>query len=334
MTECALRTVLRRWRGMLAIVTLASLAAAGCHAPTAPSRVVYFDAEPIADIDQALRVQPEHGDLPTGQPYIALHQYGPDAARYRVDGPVSDFTGFAPPWPRKTYQRACDPVAHEATACQAFSDTVGFFTNSVFAPNDDILRSAVYSYNWPLDNAPRPWSLSPAASLVFELERKVPYSKVRDGGVTYTQEYVILRDRVSGQQFWFGATSFDSRDEFREFVMMDDWEKGTNLPIVMMPYGEGTHFGHRGPGSAKSTGIPWRDWRYFALRVTGEELMNAVEAMKAEYPQIELSADPADYELLHMSCLAEMYTPRNGRSRASLGTATRRVRLFSVVPVQ
>ena len=54
-------------------------------------------------------------------------------------------------------------------------------------------------------------------------------------------------------------------------------------------------------------------------------------AMTERYPERAFSTHPANYQLIHFNCLAELYTPRDGKSEASLGTAVRRVQIFAEI---
>lgn len=289
---------------------------------------VYLDAEPIVDLPAQCRTNPTAAEQLNDRPYLAIHNAGDQACRVPAEWDVGVYTGYRPPRPWAKYQLAGDARHSGNTACQAYGDIAGFYIESNSTQGHETLRTACYSRNFLTDPVPRPWA--DGRTLVLRFDRKVPYCRCVGKGVAYTQEYFIIRDCTSNKVFWLGTSSFDSRGTFKEQVIMDDWEKGTHIPIAISAFMKEATFCRPGPGSARSTGQTWNEWRTFELCISPDHLRQVIMSLKQTYPDFAISNDPGDYQVTHMSFLAELFTPRDDTSIAELGTAIRKVQLFAV----
>ena len=143
--------------------------------------------------------------------------------------------------------------------------------------------------------------------------------------------YFLLRDERSGRNFWLGASVFDLRGEtqFPDTVHFDDWEGGTQLPILFTALNDRSAWLHPGPGSQHFQDQPFSSYRRFEFRVGASELRKVVRAMKQRWPKLgDMSEEPRDYQLTHFNINPEVYAPSESRGR--LGLALRAIRVLIV----
>jgi hypothetical protein len=157
---------------------------------------------------------------------------------------------------------------------------------------------------------------------------QVPTAEREGQTEVYVCAYFLLRDQRSGRQFWLGASLFDPRGaaRFPDTVHFDDWEGGTQLPILYTALNDRSAWLHPGPGSAHFADQPFSPYRHFDFRVGSQELLTAVKAMKRRWPKLaEVSEEPSDFQLTHFNVNPEVYSPNGSRGR--LGLALRNIRL-------
>jgi len=89
---------------------------------------------------------------------------------------------------------------------------------------------------------------------------------------------------------------------FPDTVHFDDWEGGTQLPILFAALNDRSAWLHPGPGSAHFADQPFSPYQHFDFRVGSTELLTAVKAMKRRWPQLaEVSEEPRDFHLTHFN---------------------------------
>ena len=113
-------------------------------------------------------------------------------------------------------------------------------------------------------------------------------------------------------------------------VHVDNWEGGTQLPILFSALNHESQWLHPGPASAMFTDKPFDAYRKIEVRVTSAEIRAALVAMKKTMPKLtEVSEVPSDYQLIHFNINPEVYAPQGSRGQLGLSLRDIRVELIS-----
>jgi hypothetical protein len=183
---------------------------------------------------------------------------------------------------------------------------------------------------WDVTTAPRPF-VDAQHELAMSFDMQVPTAERVGSAEVYVCAYFLLRDERSGQNFWLGASVFDLRSEtqFPDTVHFDDWEGGTQLPILFTALNGRSAWLHPGPRSQHFQARSFASYRPFEFRVGASELRTVVRAMKQRWPKLQnMSEEPHDYQLTHFNINPEVYAPAASRGR--LGLALRDIRVSIV----
>jgi hypothetical protein len=111
-------------------------------------------------------------------------------------------------------------------------------------------------------------------------------------------------------------------------VHVDNWEGGTQLPILYSALNHQSQWLHPGPGSVLFSDEPFTDYRPIEVRVTTAELRTAHLAMKKAMPKLA-SEDPRDYQLIHFNSNPEVYAPTGSRGQLGLSLCDIRVEMIA-----
>jgi hypothetical protein len=113
-------------------------------------------------------------------------------------------------------------------------------------------------------------------------------------------------------------------------VHVDNWEGGTQLPILYSALNHQSQWLHPGPGSVLFSDEPFTDYRPIEVRVTTAELRTAHLAMKKAMPKLaSASEDPRDYQLIHFNSNPEVYAPTGSRGQLGLSLCDIRVEMIA-----
>lgn len=257
--------------------------------------------------------------------YVRLGNYGETTPLLLQSWDAARFTSLQVP---AGCQRGLSAEA-DSTAAQVNGREIGIWIDS------DHPRPALGSllpimpayWWWEMSRAPRPFKESDR-ELALSFDLKVPTATQTGKAVPYITMNFLFRDSRSKQQLWLAATLFDPRGEatLPDTVHLDNWEGGTQLPILYSALNHKSQRLHPGPGSASFTDKPFADYRKFSVRVTPYELRAALLAMKKAMPKlIAASEDPRDYQLIHFNINPEIFAPTG--SRGQLGLALRELRV-------
>lgn len=185
---------------------------------------------------------------------------------------------------------------------------------------------------WDLSRAPAPFR-EPGRELSLSLALRVPNASRQGQAEVYITTNFLFRDVRSQRQLWLAASLFDPRGaaRFPDTVHVDNWEGGTQLPILFSALAPGSQWLHPGPGSSLFTDKPFPDERPFSVRVSAGELRAAIVAMRKAMPHLATaSEDPRDYQLIHFNLNPEVYAPPG--SRGQLGLTLRDIRVELLAP--
>jgi hypothetical protein len=266
----------------------------------------------------------------SGRFYVRLGNYGKTTPMVAQSWDAGRHTGLQSP---AGFQRGPLPSS-DTTAVQVRGREIGIWIDS------DHPRPALGSlapvcpgyWWWDFSRSPAPFR-NPAHELSLSFELKVP-TALRDGAAdVYITTNFLLRDKRSQQQFWLAATLFDPRGEarFPDTVHLDNWEGGTQLPILFSALNHRSRWMHPGPGSSLFSGKPFNDYRRIVVRVGSPELRAAIAAMRTALPRLAaVSEDPRDYHLIHFNINPEVSAPQGSRGR--LGLAIRDIRVELLTP--
>jgi len=260
--------------------------------------------------------------------YVRLGNYGKTTPLVPQVWDAGRFTGLQVP---AGCQRGLSPAA-DTTAVQVHGREIGIWIDSDH-PRPSIgalLPITPAFWWWDQSRAPMPFNEADRElSMSFDL--KVPTS-VRDGKAeVYVTVNFLFQDPHSQQSLWLAAALFDPRGEasFPDTVHMDDWEAGTQLPIVSSALNTKSLYLHPGPGSSVFTDTPFADYRRIEVRVSAAELLAALIAMRKAVPgRAAASEDPRDYQLAHFNINPEVYAPPGSRGRLGLSIRDVRVELI------
>lgn len=268
---------------------------------------------------------------PDGEKFLVrIANMGTDAASAAVTWDVGRYTGFRPAEGESLarFQRGPAPTP-EGSAVQMRRNEIGIWIDSDHPrPKLGLLLPVCPAYWWwDVKTAPRPF-VDATRELAMAFDMQVPTADRAGGSEVYVCAYFLLRDQKTGRHFWLGASLFDLRGaaKFPDLVHFDDWEGGTNLPILFTALNDHSAWLHPGPGSQCFQDQPFAGYRHFEFRVGSAELRTAVQAMKRRWPKLaEMSEEPSDYQLTHFNINPEVYAPQGSRGR--LGLALRDIRV-------
>jgi hypothetical protein len=175
--------------------------------------------------------------------------------------------------------------------------------------------------------APIPFAKE-GVELAMSFEMKVPTASREGEAQSYITVNFLFLDTRSQKQFWLAAILFDLRSEsqFPDTVHFDSWEGGTQIPILYSALNKKSQWLHPGKDSALFSSQPFAEYRHYDVRVTAAELKDAIQAMRARFPETAAVSDnAADLRLIHFNLNPEVYAPK--ASRGLLGLALRNVRV-------
>ncbi len=262
--------------------------------------------------------------------YVRLGNYGKATPLVPQAWDAGRFTGLQVP---DGCQRGLSPTA-DTTAVQVHGREIGIWIDSDHPrPSTGALLPITPAYWWlDMSRAPVPF-MGPARELSISFDLRVPTS-VREGKAeVYVTANFLFHDARSRQSLWLAATLFDPRGEasFPDTVHVDDWEAGTQLPILFSALNSKSRWLHPGPDSTLFTDQPFTDYRRIEVRVTAAELRVALVAMRKAMPKLATaSEDPRDYQLAHFNINPEVFAPTGSRGR--LGLSIRNVRVELLAP--
>jgi len=262
--------------------------------------------------------------------YVRLGNYGKTTPLVPQAWDAGQFTGLQVP---AGCQRGLSPTP-DTTAVQVHGREVGIWIDSDCPrPSIGALLPITPAVWWlDMSRAPKPF-MGANRELSMSFDLRVPTS-VREGKAeVYVTANFLFRDARSRQSLWLAATLFDPRGEatFPDTVHMDDWEGGTQLPILFSALNAKSRWLHPGPDSSLFTDMPFADYRRIEVRVTAAELRVALSAMRKAMPRLATaSEDPRDYQLAHFNINPEVFAPTGSRGR--LGLSIRDVRVECLAP--
>ena len=267
--------------------------------------------------------------------YVRLGNMGRDADASVLSWDVGRHTGFRPidgESPTR-YQRG-PRQPDGGTAVQVWGREIGIWIDSDHPrPQRGALLPVCPAYWWwDRSRAPSPF-FDQSRELSFSFDLKVPTAQRQGKAEVYICAYFLFQDRRSGRQFWLGASLFDLRgaEKFPDTVHVDNWEGGTQLPILFSSLNERSAWLHPAPASAQFTDKEFNDYRRFEFRVRAAQFSAALAAMKQRLPDLaNASGDPSDYRLVHFNVNPEVYAPEGSRGR--LGLALRDIRVLVLAP--
>ncbi|MEN3940603.1 hypothetical protein WJU23_04855 [Prosthecobacter sp. SYSU 5D2] len=262
--------------------------------------------------------------------YVRLGNYGKTTPLVPQTWNAGLYTGLQVP---AGFQHGLSPEAG-ATAVQLHGRETGIWIDSDHPrPALGLLLPITPAYWWwDLSRAPMPFKET-GRELAMSFDLKVPTALAEGAAVPYVTMNFLFRDTHSQQQLWLAATLYDPRGESRlpDTVHMDNWEGGTQLPILFSALNTQSQWLHPGPGSALFSDKPFTQYRPISVRVSAAGLRAALLAMKKARPKlVAVSEDPRDYQLIHFNINPEVYAPTG--SRARLGLALRDVRVELLAP--
>ena len=262
--------------------------------------------------------------------YVRLGNYGKTTPLVPQAWDARQFTGLEVP---AGCQRGLSPTA-DTTAVQVHGREIGIWIDSDHPrPSIGALLPITPACWWiDMSLAPKPFmAANRELSMTFDL--RVPTS-IREGKAeVYVTANFLFHDSRSRQSLWLAVTLFDPRGEasFPDTVHMDDWEGGTQLPILFSALNAKSLWLHPGPDSSLFTDKPFADYRRINVRVSAAELRVALSAMRKAMPKLATaSEDPRDYQLAHFNINPEVFAPTGSRGR--LGLSIRDVRVELLAP--
>jgi len=262
--------------------------------------------------------------------YVRLGNYGKATQLVPQAWDAGRFTGLQVP---AGCQRGLSPTA-DTTAVQVHGREVGIWIDSDLPRPSAGALLPITPASWWLDTSRAPVPFKEAnRELSMSFDLKVPTSAREGAAEVYVTANFLFHDARSRQSLWLAATLFDPRGEasFPDTVHVDDWEGGTQLPILFSALNAKSRWLHPGPDSTLFTDQPFTDYRRIEVRVTAAELRAALVAMRKAMPRLATaSEDPRDYQLVHFNINPEVFAPAQSRGR--LGVSIRDVRVQLVAP--
>jgi hypothetical protein len=215
--------------------------------------------------------------------YVCLGNYGKTTPIVSQAWDASTFTGFKTP---PGFQFGLSPHAI-TTAVQLHDHEIGIWIDSDHPrPALGSLLPITPAYWWgDLSRAPMPFAKE-GVELAMSFDLKVPTATQTGKAVPYITLNFLFRDSRSQQQLWLAASLFDPRGEatLPDTVHVDNWEGGTQLPILYFALNHQSQWLNPGPSSALFTDKPFADYPHIEVRVTAPQLRAALLAMKKAMP--------------------------------------------------
>lgn len=115
--------------------------------------------------------------------------------------------------------------------------------------------------------------------------------------------YFNLHDRVNRANLWLGQIAFDTRCDKGGDV---GWDAGTNTPYYNVL-------------AATFSCAPFTGWRSMSFDVGPAQITAAATALRARYPALKLSTNPADYALTHANINPELAVKPGEAARIDVG---------------
>jgi hypothetical protein len=137
-----------------------------------------------------------------------------------------------------------------------------------------------------------PWTLGQKLTVMVSLE--VSHAERWGGGEIYLPMYTLWSDD-EGHKFWLGWQLFDLR-AMQEFVQWDDCPTCTGWPIVA-GHANGGIYGHPAVDSARFMNFTEVYPVQFAIQVTWQNFVNAVNAVQKIPGVTGYPEEPSRYEL-------------------------------------
>jgi len=134
---------------------------------------------------------------------------------------------------------------------------------------------------------------------------RVPRADAYSGGVAQVVTYFNFRDRVNSASLWMGQVIYDTRCDKGGDI---GWDQGTNTPMFNVV-------------AAGFSCTPYGAWRDVSFNVGPEQLKAAASALRARFPTLRLSSNPADYSLTHANINPETATKLGGPARIDVGVS-------------
>ena len=261
--------------------------------------------------------------------YVRLGNYGKATPLVPQEWDAGRLTGLQVP---DGCQRGLSPAA-DTTAVQVHGREIGIWIDSDHPrPSTGALLPITPAYWW-LDTSRAPVPFKEAdRELSMSFDLRVPTSLREGEAEVYVTTNFLFHDARSRQSLWLAATLFDPRGEasFPDTVHVDNWEGGTQLPILFSALNAKSRWLHPGPDSSLFTDKPFADYRRIEVRVTAAELRAALVAMRKAMPKLaDASNDPRDYQLVHFNINPEVFAPTGSRGRLGLSIRDVRVELFA-----
>jgi len=132
---------------------------------------------------------------------------------------------------------------------------------------------------------------------------RVPRADHGPASVAQVVAYFNLHDRTSRTNLWLGQVAFDSRCGSGGHV---GWDAGTKTHVVnvVAPNFSCTTFG---------------GWRAMTFDVGPAQITAAATALRARFPALKLSTNPADYSLTHANINPELAVKPGEAARIDVG---------------
>ena len=132
---------------------------------------------------------------------------------------------------------------------------------------------------------------------------RVPRADHGPASVAQVVAYFNLHDRTSRTNLWLGQVAFDSRCGSGGHV---GWDAGTKTHVVnvVAPNFSCTTFG---------------GWRAMTFDVGPAQITAAATALRARFPALKLSTNPADYALTHANINPELAVKPSEAARIDVG---------------
>lgn len=204
------------------------------------------------------------------------------------------------------------------------TDTIGITTSNYISPSGEIYISIgvdnSLDYFGPVPVIPSwtptdiifPFSNQKTKSLTASVSLQLPYSQnPGQSNISSSNQivlYIGLLDITTNNTIAYGLILFDSRGVSSSYYSLDNGIDGTNAAIINTPSGENSEFTVIVPNTNSFQTGPWLGYRNFALEITPETLLNAIETANLEIPnsQIPYSTNVANYIIKNVSIDSEI----------------------------
>lgn len=143
----------------------------------------------------------------------------------------------------------------------------------------------------------------PAAWYRQSYQLRVPRADHGPVSVAQVVAYFNLHDRVNRTNLWLGQIAFDTRCGKGGDV---GWDSLTNSPMFNVV-------------ASNFSCTTFSGWRAMTFDVGPAQITAAATALRARYPALKLSADPADYSLSHANINPELAVKPGEAARIDVG---------------